>query len=453
MKKVLFIYGFIICATTKIIAQDQPIYNQFYFNPYLYNPAYLTEEGLEFNVTYRRQWADVADAPQVGALNVQYAGRKKFAFGFSLQTQSSVVLNTNIAHVTIGYKIPFGLNNQLRFGLSVGVLQNTLDLDELARTSDPSILEDIAILNAIDKSYYFSSQFGVNYQYKTLSIGLAFPKLFDNRFNTPEKMNNPSFDQLQNFILSGSNEFSINTDISLTPLVLFRYVNEVQYQAELSGIVKYKEFVSLGAGYRYESGVIGYFGLKLNKQINFSYSYEAGGINSSSFNGATHEMHLKFKIKRKDKANGNEPVQEETLWSNIKNKESETSQEEGEVGENDSLTFTVENSPEVEQSGEANSVNDIERERITDQASEITGIAPGYYIVVGAFLNKENATNLSNLIAKVDMKSYIVYNKDKELYYVHLLKTPSKADANALYYFARNLPYYDFKDAWILHIE
>ena len=69
MKLFLSLWVSIVLFTASM-GQDQPVYNQFYFNPYLYNPAFLGDNGrLEANLTYKTQWAENSDAPTVSAFN------------------------------------------------------------------------------------------------------------------------------------------------------------------------------------------------------------------------------------------------------------------------------------------------------------------------------------------------------------------------------------------------
>ncbi|MGJ3234254.1 PorP/SprF family type IX secretion system membrane protein [Marivirga sp.] len=467
MKK-LFIFLFIIFNSASIIsAQNLPIYNQYYFNPYLYNPSYLTNEGIEFNLTYRRQWADVVDAPEIVAFNFQYANKSNFAYGLSVQSESSVLLNTNTAYLTLGYKVPFSENHYIRFGLSIGTIQNTLDFNTLANTSDPEIFDDPAILNAVDNNYYLSSQFGFNYQYRAFKIGASLPKFFDNSILTTEQINTPVLDQLQKFIITSSYNFNLSQNFSFKPFALYRHVNKVQYQAELIGIFDYKKFMWLGGGYRYESGPIGHVGFNLNDIVKFSYSYEFAGINTRSFGGASHEVNLKIKLKRRernklDKLDENEKLQEEEF------KESKEQIAEKEVTLDSIQSEKIlleEKRNEIEKViEEVDSVKSViiaedvilEKDTIdkTEKESKLkSNLNSGYYLIVGVFSTKENADKLMNMISENNMKSDRYLNEKNNLHYVYLEKKNSREEILIYYHYVRDLPYFDFKDAWILTVD
>lgn len=463
MKKLLFYLLLVIICVGKISAQGLPIYNQFYFNPYLYNPSYLTNEATEINLTYRRQWADVAEAPEIAAFNVQFAGKGKFAYGLSIQSETSVLLSRNTAYLTLGYKVPFSQDHFIGFGLSIGAIQNNLDFETLGNTSDPDIFDDPAIVNAVDNNYYLSSQFGINYQFRNFKLGASLPKFFDNSILTTEQINTPVLDQLQNFIITSSYDFNFSQNFSFSPYALYRHVNNIQNQAEVIGVLDYKQFMWLGGGYRYKSGPIGHLGLNLNDKVKFSYSYEFAGINTRSFGGASHEVNLKIKLKHRSKSKlekietSPEELVDSTAGVVVEDEPKDSVQSKKPVIEKE----VKEVEEKIEKQDSAQNViiaEDIVEEKdalekMTTEPKLKSNLNSGYYLIVGVFSTRENAENLMSMIAEKNMKSDRYLNEENNLHYVYLQKKDSKEDILIYYNYVRNLPYFDFEDAWILKVK
>src|SRR5574337_422276 len=50
-------------------AQNYSVYNSFYINPYLYNPAEAATDHAYGFLNYRKQWVNVDGAPALGTFN------------------------------------------------------------------------------------------------------------------------------------------------------------------------------------------------------------------------------------------------------------------------------------------------------------------------------------------------------------------------------------------------
>ena len=62
----------LMCITTKVTAQQQPLYSQYMLDAYLVNPAVAGAEGVTaINLTARQQWAGYAESPKTFALSAQ----------------------------------------------------------------------------------------------------------------------------------------------------------------------------------------------------------------------------------------------------------------------------------------------------------------------------------------------------------------------------------------------
>ena len=149
----------ILTLFLSLIAKAQspgPFYRQFFFNPYLFNPAYVAINNRpEANLVYRQQWTNFKDAPVTAGFNVQLPTHERVALGFSMMTDKQVLVRNSNFMATFGYILPIADNQSLRFGMSGGVGMNKLDL-----SSEELDANDPLLMNASGSNVYFDGNFG-----------------------------------------------------------------------------------------------------------------------------------------------------------------------------------------------------------------------------------------------------------------------------------------------------
>ena len=84
MLKKCFACTLIFCSMVAM-GQNAPAFRQFYFNPFLFNPAFAGSDGYtKVSVLYRKQWLGFNDAPTGSGLSLEYPTLNKVSFGFNL---------------------------------------------------------------------------------------------------------------------------------------------------------------------------------------------------------------------------------------------------------------------------------------------------------------------------------------------------------------------------------
>lgn len=70
-----------------------------------------------------------------------------------------------------------------------------------------------------------------------------------------------------------------------------------------------------------------------------------------------------------------------------------------------------------------------------------------YYVVIGAFAKETNARKYTGYARNLYLKAYYTFNTERNLYYVHVMKTPQKEKARNLTLYLKHET--GFKDAWV----
>jgi len=480
MKKVILIC-LTSCLSHFVGAQQIPVYSQYFFNPYLYNPAYVAENGyMEAFVYHRQQWVGIDDAPVVTGFSFHYPTKGRVDLGINFYTEEAVVLRNSSVLATFGYKVPLGSRHFVKFALSGGVGMNNLDL------SDGSLnLNDPAIVNALDQNFYFDGQFGFLYSLKGLEIGFSLPRIFVNEPFSSDRFNEIEFDQLDNRIFTASYKFHFPLDkLAFKPIFLYRDGPDIQDQIEGAGILYYQNLLWVGGSYRKDHGPSIFTGFNFKDVLKLSYAFEFAPSEVSSFSDGSHEVHLSFRLgKNKKKFKGNlsenELQSENFLAQNEEEKKNSENEESSEPPKSSKATKQVQPPPEesnikearekiisseiIEEEKEPAAIVDTEKVE-PSQSEEVEAakieaspdplvLKKGIYVVVGVFSNLNNVEEYNKKVRSYGYKAEYGLNPKNKLYYVYTKKTLSKLEAFQERDKIQERKQLQFSDAWVLEVD
>jgi len=273
-------------------AQNAPIFRQFYFNPFLFNPAFAgVHDYAQVGVMYRQQWAGFNDAPSAGGFTMQIPSSNRASFGFSVLSQEVVALQTSTAQATFAYRVPISETQFLFFGIS-----GVAGLNNLKPDADYS--NDPAILNAAASSFYADANFGLIYALGNLRVGFALPKLLGQKYFSPQDLVNTRYAQLRNQLYSVSYKFHAG-DFSIEPYAMYRITRDLQNWWEGATVVYYREKIWLGASYHSTLGAGFFLGVDVMEKLRVSYSYELPPVNKEFASMNSHEIQLQIRLGKK----------------------------------------------------------------------------------------------------------------------------------------------------------
>jgi len=456
-----------------------PFYRQFFFNPYLFNPAYVgINNELEANLVYRQQWTNFKDAPVTAGVNVQFPTSERVALGFNLFSDKQVLLRNTTFMATFGYVLPIASNQSIRFGLSGGVGHNKLDLTaEELNTNDP------AILNASTNNFYVDGNFGVVYTLAGLRVGFALTDIFkSNSFNT-ESFNNFELSNLRNRLYSVSYRFNVGVmgNVSLEPYVLYRQTEDgLQDAWEAASLIYFKDKFWTGGSYNQNNGLALFLGMNLKERFRFSYSYEFPPFNSGFTSTSSHELHLGIKLgKKKSKTVAtttteavpvlaNEALNDSIPPGGNKNpgrivaadgpqpKDMETPiviKEEERIKVIPKTPAKVEPAKEIPKAPvkEVEVKKEAPKTPAAKPRESFTATRGHYYVVVGVFSVLSHSMKFTKDMLDRGYYVNVILNPKNNYYYVYIHSTLDLEDARKVrnQYRWKNL----FKEAWVFSME
>jgi type IX secretion system PorP/SprF family membrane protein len=307
----LFITLFSSFLTTH--AQEYPIYNQYYFNYYLINPALAgVNDCSYFMLTHKQQWVGIEDAPYTTSMSYQTRFSGNIGMGVYVYNDNNGYSRQQGAQITAAYHIPLNSgarytravrrDRQLSFAVSAKFFNYGFDPDVLSKLNTARY--DQAMQDLQENLQAFNANVGAYYTSYGFFTGLSFTNI--------AKMKMPSYDTdiepwlpLNGFFQIG-NEFDMKNDETLEPSLMYMFNTQGYMTADLN--LKYARkvprqgfsyWLQLTGRMNVDGGdfqaltAIPILGLQFGK-FHFAYAYGIDLNRLIRYNYGTHELMLGY---------------------------------------------------------------------------------------------------------------------------------------------------------------
>ncbi len=266
-------------------AQQGHVYNQFFMNPYIYNPAYagVDGHGVVFAM-YKQQWSNIPDGPKLSHATYHVPMKGGIGFGVAAFQDTQGPLTTSAGKVSGSYLVNIDRKHFLRLGMSLGMGSHQIVLPEDA-------IGDNAFAGS--GSNYLIGDFGATYHFDHFNIGFSLPNLFVSEL-IPEDGGFSKFEvkPTDRMLFKMNYRGHINHEFAIEPHILYRYSAVLPDQFEIATVVHVKHIAWVGATYRQDAGMVGLLGFKLKKKFAVGAAFELGNPDISSQTGSTFEIHI-----------------------------------------------------------------------------------------------------------------------------------------------------------------
>lgn len=463
MKKYYTLLLFILGCWSVSTAQQTPLYNQHYVNPYLYNPSYIGfTPGASVTALRNQKWSDYS-----GGFITNY-----FSVGTLLKDQKSgigldlysdyVGLSSKIkAHLAYSYKIKLSDNMALRAGLSAGVIDNRINFSgAIVADIDDPLLNGTAITNGKTS---FDINFGLNFTFSDFHLGIAVPQALGNQLK---------YDSAQTLFYTLERQYIVNTGykhylnkekgISITPDLLAIYSPNLPLNYNGSLIFEWEKYGWIAATYKSGYAIGANIGVSLinNLKIGLAYDYQINDVaihnKSPNFEILLHYTIPQFSkkdtifqtdtiVKIEQEIKIQEVVNMDSinvLNLRIKNLQDSLNnlKTQPETPKDASTSTTIKDGVSVKTNVDDHFLETFDK---TDSPN-------GFYVIVGAFGEKNRAQKLLKTSKKEFPNARLIYNERNGLYYVILYYSKSFDKVKDAYDKSRQLEGGRFYKAWIL---
>jgi type IX secretion system PorP/SprF family membrane protein len=297
MKKTLFIFLFVAWCTG-IFAQQDPLFTQYMFNKTLINPASAGVSGAICVAGFgRNQWLGYQDS--VGyALNPRTYGISfdmpvysiKSGVGLSvLYNRLGAEKNINVK-LNYAYHLEFHKKHFLSIGLSLGLMNKSIDYSKLKPAEYDPLLES----TSVEKGTITDIGLGVHYRLTDkFYAGVSATNLIGSK----AEIGGPEFDLSRHFYLYSGYDFELKAmgkgKLILTPGFLLKATSGA-VQLDLNAIVTYNDLVWGGVMYRIGNAIGLMAGVNIKGvHLGLAYDYTMSKIFATG-NRSSIEFILKY---------------------------------------------------------------------------------------------------------------------------------------------------------------
>lgn len=278
-------------------AQNAPLSTQFMYNKLAFNPAYAgSSPYTELTAIVRNQWVGFPGAPKTQQLSANIPLMdQKLGIGFTAQNHSIGVTDYQTIEGSYSYRFNTSEEGYLSIGIQTSYRRYTVDftspeiiaIDGLA--NDPNILGGSVNANTIN----FGG--GIYWNQRDFYIGISVPRLSE----TDLPLGTSSINLTEQRVLHLMTGMSVNLSDTwtLTPQLLFRYSQNLPWDADVNLSFNYDDYLTLGLNYRHGGDRTGLaesldliIGIDINDSIMLGAAYdynlsELGRVSSGSFEG------------------------------------------------------------------------------------------------------------------------------------------------------------------------
>lgn len=314
IKRLCIIGVYLAVCLGNLSGQETPLFSQYMMNGFLYNPAIAGSDGYtSFNLTSRRQWLGIKDAPLTNSFTFQSRIlhrsymiqrdpiRQKNSFipsrsgrvglGGAIISDRAGAFNRTGVQFTYAYHI-FINNAQLSMGLTGNLYQLKYDFTQ-AMFSDPNTVA--TLINQLNKPYYVPDfNFGAYYLTENYHVGISA----ENILQSAIKIGNTEVKEsklLRTYYFTGAYQFKSAGDIRFEPSILAKFNEKNAYEADLSCKAILREMYWLGLSFRTNKEIIALMGMRFNN-LYFGYAFDYSFNTLTSYTYGSHELMIAMKF-------------------------------------------------------------------------------------------------------------------------------------------------------------
>ena len=303
----------LFCYQSALKAQEEIVYDQYYFNYYLVNPAVAGAERCHhLMLTGKFQWIGLQDAPMTQTLSFRTRVLNNVGIGAYLYNDRNGYSYRQGGQVTFAYHIPLtensrffmrerSIDRQLSFGVSAKVNHFNFS-DKLFSEAPPG---DVVIdYGGRDKGFYFNANFGVYFIWDGFFLGASGTNLIPSdmvEFGKEEPV-----PPLTVFAFTGY-DFDLDYGMTLEPAAMFKINQLGNRQLDLN--MKFMQTLPDNEDFSYwlqvcyRQGLDGGNAQALSltpmggiryKGFHLAYAYTLGLTAINRHNSGTHEVMLGY---------------------------------------------------------------------------------------------------------------------------------------------------------------
>jgi len=265
-------------------AQQDPLSAQYFFNPFILNPAYAGfSRDLTVLASNRVQWAGFHGIPVTMNVSAHTAMvENKMGLGLTVLQDNIGINKTTEIMASYAYHVKLNMSGRLSFGLQGGVVNYKNDFNELTIIpGDPKLQNKLSEV---------APSFGAGIIYSSDKFYLSFsvPKLLEGKAKNDD--NTDIILYSQQFYGLGSYQFSLTNRIKLKPFVMARYTAGAPISSDFGVALNADNSYTLGLFTRNLHSYGAMMKINLGNMFRVGYIFEMPTGKSVGLQNTAHEI-------------------------------------------------------------------------------------------------------------------------------------------------------------------
>lgn len=311
MIRTVYVFALLLLLTALTpvaLAQQDPQFSLYMYNPLYYNPAAAGSEGVSrLQITHRTQYLGYqptiaadggAQTTQLLSYNMPLAKIKSGIGIYAFNDKLGANINQAV-QVAYAYRLTLK-NGTLALGVQAGLFNKGINYGELFRPGSPG---DPAIPTGRVSQAKPDFSAGVYYNTTDYWLGVSMTHLNAARYTLVTDRSTDPLDRTVN--LTAGYRLGVGYDFDVQPSVLVQYSTAAQFGGStITGNIvgTYQNRYWVGAGYRLGDAIMATVGANLGRnnalRVGYSLDVVAGGLGAKS--PTSHELLLAYALPAPD---------------------------------------------------------------------------------------------------------------------------------------------------------
>lgn len=295
----LIVSGMLISGVSN--AQYDAMFTQYMFNEMFINPAYAgSKEAMSATLLHRQQWVSFPGRPVTTSFSLHGPVQgNKMGLGLSILNEKIGPSSRNLIYGSYAYRLKLDQKRTLAMGLMGGIENQQNSFASLKVSNDFRAPADPQFTQ--NSPSIMAPNFGVGLYYNTqdLYVGLAVPRMVDNRVKLSDngintiKTTRVAANKFTYYLTAGY-LFKINDELKLRANAMVKAVQNAPAQLDLGGNLLIRDMIWAGLSYRSNSSMAMLLGVQVNKQFLVCYSYDYSINSIRKYSSGSHEIVLDY---------------------------------------------------------------------------------------------------------------------------------------------------------------
>jgi type IX secretion system PorP/SprF family membrane protein len=426
-----------------LYGQQVPFYNHYLINPFVYNPASTgASDYVNASFVRNQRYSSFGSTAVNNYLTVEGPIAKgNMGLGLIVAHQNQGIQQQLMSSLNYSYRLKINDNQNIRFGVSAGVLDNRIDYTQI----NAEEINDPYLTGLRPTAPVFDMNVGLLYNWKDLRIGISVPQIIGGKAKYAREKSRGYYQLERHYMMSLEYDFHAGEKLIIRPNGVVRYMPNIPLQYDVTAMAMYDNKIWASATYKSDYAVQFNAGVRVLDFLRVGYSYELLIGSLKTYNtGMNHEIFLGFSFKGKREKEIQVVEKEVRVVDDLAARERDSVQKLKDELE-DRLKRLLEDRAEKDRlQREKDSLADLAKvtpkpldtvKPKNNPVPEVIPVAKGYhfvnldksespdgfYVITGVFSNRQNADLMLSKNLSEYPNSYLVINEANNYFYVVIL--------------------------------